>query len=45
MYVDCKVVNNIMVNYKYHISRLDDMLNKFHGSYIFIEINLKNKYY
>jgi hypothetical protein len=43
--VDCRVINNIMVKNRHLIPRLDDMLDKLHGSCIFSKINLKNRDY
>jgi len=43
--VDCRVINNIMVKNRHLIPRLDDMLDKLHGSCILSKINLKNRDY
>lgn len=37
--------NNIIVKYRYHIPRLDNMLNKLYGSSMFFKIDLKNSYH
>jgi len=45
MYVDYRTSNNIMVKYRYLISRLDTILNGFHRSYMFSKIDLKSGYH
>jgi hypothetical protein len=44
IYVDCQAINNIMVKYRHLVSRLDDMLDELHGSFILTKIDLKSGY-
>jgi hypothetical protein len=42
--MDCQAINNIMVKYRHLVSRLDDMLDELHGSFILTKIDLKSGY-
>jgi hypothetical protein len=45
MCIDCRAINNIMVKYRHLIPKIDDMLDKLHGSYVFSKIYLKTTYH
>jgi len=45
MCVDSRVKNNLIIKYRYPLSRLDDILNELHASFIFSKINMKSGYH
>jgi hypothetical protein len=45
MCIDCRAINNIMVKYRHLIPKIDDMLDKLHGSCVFSKIYLKTAYH
>jgi len=45
MYIDYHATNNITVKYTHPIPRLDDMLNKLYGFYVFSKIDMKSEYH
>lgn len=45
MYVDCKVVNNIIVKYRHPIPCLDDLLDELHSTCYFSKVDVKSWYH
>jgi hypothetical protein len=45
MCIDCRAIKNIIVKYKHHIPKLDDILDELHCSSVFSKTDLKSGYH